>query len=68
MIYEHAHEMILDDVFLHLGGATANADVYLKMEALNPAGSIKLKAAVSMVEDAERRGVLRTGGCLVESS
>lgn len=68
MIYEHAYEMILDDVFLHLGGATEHAEVYLKMEALNPAGSIKLKAALSMVEDAERRGVLRPGGCLVESS
>ncbi|MFL5517045.1 MAG: 2,3-diaminopropionate biosynthesis protein SbnA, partial [Gemmatimonadales bacterium] len=56
------------NVFLHLGDAIENVDVYLKMEALNPAGSIKLKAAVSMVEDAERRGVLRPGGHLIESS
>jgi 2,3-diaminopropionate biosynthesis protein SbnA len=68
VIYEHAYEMIMDDVFLHLGGAISNVDVFLKIEALNPAGSIKLKAAASMVEDAERRGVLPPGGCLVESS
>lgn len=68
MIFEHAYEMTLDDVFLHLGDAVENVDVYLKIEALNPAGSIKLKAAVSMVEDAERRGVLSPGGRLIESS
>jgi N-(2-amino-2-carboxyethyl)-L-glutamate synthase len=68
VIYEHAYEMIADNVFLHLGDATADVDVYLKIEALNPAGSIKLKAAVCMVQDAERRGILRPGGRLIESS
>lgn len=68
MIYEHAYEIVLDDVFLHLDGATANHDVYLKLEGLNPAGSIKLKAAVSMVEDSERRGVLGPGATVIESS
>lgn len=43
MIYRHAYEMVLDDVFLHLGDAMNGHDVYLKMEGLNPAGSIKLK-------------------------
>jgi 2,3-diaminopropionate biosynthesis protein SbnA len=68
VIYEHAYEMITDDVFLHLAAAPTGPDVYLKVEGLNPAGSIKLKTAVSMVEDAERRGVLRPGGSLIESS
>jgi 2,3-diaminopropionate biosynthesis protein SbnA len=68
VIYEHAYEIILDDVFLHLDGASPNHDVYLKLEGLNPAGSIKLKSAVSMVEDAERRGVLRPGATVIESS
>jgi cysteine synthase A len=68
VIYEHAYEMVLDNVFLHLGDAITNVEVYLKIEGLNPAGSIKLKAAVSMVEDAERRGVLRPGDTLIESS
>ena len=37
------------------GGAT----VLAKMESLNPAGSVKDRIAVAMVEDAERRGVLK---------
>jgi N-(2-amino-2-carboxyethyl)-L-glutamate synthase len=68
VIFEHAYELVLDDVFLHLDGAVDHLSVYLKMEGLNPAGSIKLKVAVSMVEDAERRGVLRPGARLIESS
>ncbi|WP_412740559.1 2,3-diaminopropionate biosynthesis protein SbnA [Krasilnikovia sp. MM14-A1259] len=42
--------------------------VALKCEAFNFAGSIKLKAAVSMVEGAERDGRLRPGSVIVESS
>jgi cysteine synthase A len=60
--------MVLENVFLHLGDAIEDLDVYLKMEGLNPAGSIKLKAAVSMVEDAEQRGILEPGDRLIESS
>jgi N-(2-amino-2-carboxyethyl)-L-glutamate synthase len=68
LIYEHTYDIVLDDVFLYLRELVENLHVYLKIEGLNPAGSIKLKAAVSMVEDAERRGILRAGGSLVESS
>src|SRR6185369_4192954 len=42
--------------------------LFLKCEGLNFAGSIKLKAAASMVEAAERDGLLRPGSMLVESS
>jgi 2,3-diaminopropionate biosynthesis protein SbnA len=42
--------------------------LYLKCEGFNFAGSIKLKAATEMVEDAERRGALKPGSVLVESS
>lgn len=42
--------------------------LFLKCEGLNFAGSIKLKAASEMVEQAERDGVLRPGSVLVESS
>jgi cysteine synthase len=44
------------------GGAT----VLAKMESLNPGGSVKDRIALSMVEDAERRGVLKMGATLVE--
>src|SRR5215470_9021558 len=44
------------------GGAV----VLAKMESLNPGGSVKDRIAVAMVEDAERRGVLKEGATLVE--
>ena len=42
--------------------------LFLKCEGFNFAGSIKLKAAVGMIEAAERAGTLRPGSVLVESS
>lgn len=42
------------------------AVVVAKVESLNPGGSVKDRIALSMVEDAERHGVLRPGGTLVE--
>ncbi|MEQ0558071.1 2,3-diaminopropionate biosynthesis protein SbnA [Amycolatopsis sp. NEAU-NG30] len=42
--------------------------LFLKCEGFNFARSIKLKAATEMVEGAERRGVLRPGRTIVESS
>ncbi|MFG2041340.1 2,3-diaminopropionate biosynthesis protein SbnA [Dactylosporangium sp. NPDC048998] len=68
MIYEHAYDMIVDDVFLHLGDAAPNVDIHLKIEGLNPAGTIKLKAAARMIQDAEERGLLRPGSRVIESS
>ena len=44
------------------GGAV----VLAKMESLNPGGSVKDRIAVAMVEDAERRGILKPGSTLVE--
>ena len=40
--------------------------VWSKSERANPGGSIKDRIALSMVEDAERRGVLKPGGTIVE--
>ena len=40
--------------------------VWMKMERANPGGSIKDRIALAMIEDAERRGVLRPGMVIVE--
>ena len=37
-----------------------------KMEYLNPAGSVKDRAALSMIEDAEQRGILKPGATIIE--
>ena len=42
------------------------AAVVAKVESLNPGGSVKDRIAVAMLEDAERRGLLRPGGTIVE--
>ncbi len=39
-----------------------------KAEFMNPGGSVKDRAALSIVEDAERRGTLRPGGVIVEGT
>src|SRR5207302_4290993 len=44
------------------GGAVVAA----KVESLNPGGSAKDRIAVAMLEDAERRGVLKAGATIVE--
>lgn len=42
------------------------ATILAKLESLNPAGSIKDRIALSMIEDAEARGVLQPGATIVE--
>ncbi len=42
------------------------AEVWLKLEGMNPAGSIKDRTARAMVDDAEARALLRPGGTIVE--
>ena len=42
------------------------AAIYGKVEAFNPGGSVKDRIALAMVEDAERRGLLKAGGTIVE--
>ena len=42
------------------------ARVLVKLEYLNPAGSVKDRVAKSMIEDAEERGVLKPGATIIE--
>ena len=47
-------------------GAGLTPQLVAKVEALNPGGSIKDRAALAMIEAAEREGLLRPGGTIVE--
>lgn len=40
--------------------------VLAKLEYLNPAGSVKDRVALSMIEDAERKGILKPGATIIE--
>src|SRR5512141_1746112 len=41
-------------------------EVWIKLERANPGASIKDRIALSMVEDAERRGILKPGSTIIE--
>ena len=44
----------------------AKAELLGKLESYNPTGSVKDRVALAMVEDMERRGVLKAGGTVIE--
>ncbi len=44
------------------------ADVLVKLETFNPGNSIKDRMAVRMIEDAEKRGLLKPGGTIIEGT
>ena len=44
----------------------AHAQILCKLEFYNPGGSVKDRIALAMIEDAEKKGILKPGGTLVE--
>jgi cysteine synthase A len=44
----------------------SDADVFLKLEFFNPGSSVKDRIALSMIEDAEERGLLKPGSTILE--
>src|SRR5436190_16885964 len=44
------------------------ARVYVKLESLNPGGSVKDRVGIAMIAEAERRGWLRPGGTIIEAT
>src|SRR3954464_13940906 len=65
------HENILQSIgrtplvrLRHLGQGLS-VPVYVKVEAMNPGGSVKDRVAVAMIAEAERRGHLRPGGTII---
>lgn len=55
-------------VRLHKVMRGIRAEVVAKLEFLNPGGSVKDRIGPTMIEDAERRGLLRPGGTIVEAT
>src|SRR4030042_4191627 len=41
-------------------------EVWMKVEKFNPGGSIKDRIALSMIEDAEKKGILKEGSVIIE--
>ena len=53
---------------LRAASEATGCDIYGKAEFLNPGGSVKDRAALAIIEDAEKKGLLRPGGVVVEGT
>ena len=71
-IYENLTELVGHTPLLHLSrlsqawGIAPSTRVLAKLEYFNPGGSVKDRVALNMILDAERRGMLRPGGTIIE--
>lgn len=69
-IYENIEELIGKTPLLRLNNIKKElglkGNVLVKLESFNPAGSVKDRAALFMINDAEKRGVLKEGGTIIE--
>ena len=67
-IAESALDLIGNTPLLKLNRYSAEAGVTIlgKLEYLNPAGSVKDRIALAMIEDAEKKGILKPGATIIE--
>ena len=68
MIHNNIYELIGNTPIIKLNKLTdeLSADVYLKLEWFNPGGSVKDRIAISMIEAAEKNGLLKKGDTIIE--
>jgi cysteine synthase A len=69
-VAEDITELVGDTPMLHLRRLTPPdaADVFAKLEYMNPGGSVKDRAAIGMIRRAEQQGLLRAGGTILEAT
>ncbi|MDR5659242.1 cysteine synthase A [Serpentinicella sp. ANB-PHB4] len=68
MIYNNITELIGNTPVIKLNRMVDkdSADVFVKVESFNPSGSVKDRAALSMIETAEKEGILKPGATIIE--
>ncbi|WP_291578631.1 cysteine synthase A [Clostridium sp. UBA6640] len=68
MIFNNLIDMIGQTPIIKLNNLVNNdmAEVYVKLERYNPGGSVKDRAALGMIEKAEKMGLLKSGDVIVE--
>lgn len=69
-VYNSVQEMIGNTPILKLNhlGVKEGVNLYVKLELMNPAGSVKDRVGMYMIEAAERDGLLKPGGTIVEAT
>lgn len=69
-IYKSITELIGNTPIIELGGLKAEyglkADVLAKLEGFNPAGSVKDRVGLAMIDDAQKRGLLKKDSIIIE--
>lgn len=69
-IYKDIFSLIGNTPLLEVNGIekklNLNAHILVKLESYNPGGSVKDRVALAMIEDAEKRGMLRPGSTIIE--
>jgi len=67
---ENIIELVGQTPMLHLARLepAGAAEVYAKLEYMNPGGSVKDRAAIGMIRAAEREGRLREGSTIIEAT
>ena len=69
MIYDDITQLIGRTPIVRINRlAPSHTTMYVKVEYFNPGGSVKDRLAIGIIEDAERRGVLKPGQTVVEAT
>lgn len=67
MIYSSITELVGRTPLVEVNGfENQKARIVVKVEAFNPGGSVKDRIALAMIEDAEKKGVLKPGATIIE--
>ena len=70
MLVKHAYELVGNTPLLELSKIEEKlqllSKIYAKVEYFNPAGSVKDRIALAMIEDAEKQGLLKKGSVIIE--
>ena len=68
MKYQNILQTIGKTPIVHLNKITGikAADLWVKLESFNPTGSVKDRPALNMIEDAEKKGLLKSGDTFIE--
>ena len=66
-VYSNILEMVGQTPMLEIKRLdTGLCELFLKLELMNPGGSVKDRIGITMIEEAERRGDIKPGDLLVE--
>ena len=69
-VYGSVREMIGNTPVLKINnmGVKPGVNIFAKLELMNPAGSVKDRVGVYMIDDAVRKGILKKGGTIVDAT